>query len=775
MNRRYALLTAAPTLLLGLAACVLADAPADLGGTLPPGMNATWLVRFAKPLDADAARDVHFSLDPAGHAWLFLRDSLVLARPEMAPATDTLKVAGVERIDDAAWMPGGALLVVSGSALGEVGKDGFSKILSLPAAGMRLQAASEEECYLFGGASAETRGAVYLYRKGGKLLRLIQSQEPIDAVTGNGRFTFFAAGATIYAHSDGEPVRAVYTAEAPVTSLDLVPPAGILYTTSASVGYVSRPGLGFSFLSGRNPSVRSYGRELYVLLPDLGLVRCAPAQFLERAAHDRMMAKSGGSALTEFARAEIDRGVAATQRKDFASAIEHFQRAREDAPYAAEPLLDLALACDGAGGREVPAMLWYHAYLSANPDAADAPYARAKIAELTARAQANVRRLRIEALVGLQAAVAQAMGAAKAPLLWSLARAQVALDDPGGARATQTLMTDKWRRDSTLDAIARWLSRHGDYAGALATAGAMEDKGLMRWVVCDVASRQAKAGAVDAALATLRANGPAEGAQYDSLAVLLLFDGKPDDAVAVSKAGGTSEGLSRIHAGVAERMAKDGKADEARRVLALLGTAALDDPTALMRVASAHAALGEFDEARKALGRISIKEAFVSRVLAAREVAERLAAKGDAAGARGMMRELVDAAEVAGSLAERKIALSNMASALEGGGDLDGAEATAWLMDDEYLRRSFLATILRLRGKVREGEIETWAQSARFYEAFGSSFSIVTDMRAWLESQKGRAAADVYDEMLRGAETLENALTSVSNTEARLAGYRAKK
>ena len=754
-------------------ACSLGDGtPADVGGVLPPGMTGTWLVRFAKPLTSEAARDARFALDAEGHAWLTLGDTMVLARPEMDPAIDALRIAGVDRIDDAAWMPGGALLVISGTTLGQVGENGFAKILDLPSAGMRIEPASAEECYLFGGTGAESRGDVYLYRKGGGLLRLVRSQQPVTAVAGSGRFTFFAVGPNIFVHADGEPVRTVYAAGSDVTSLALVPPSGVLYTTAGSVGYVSRPGHGFAFFTGKDGRVRVHGREFYVLFPGLGLLRGSPTMLLDRMVWDRLMTETGG-ALTDGARTDIQRGVEAIQRKQPADAVAHFMSARQEAPYAAEVLLDLALGYEAQGGREIPAMVWYRAYLAAAPEAADVPMVRAKVVELTARVQANVRRLRLDAMLGLLRASAEATGDKRDQLLWSLARAQVALDDVGGARGTHAAMANAWSRDNTLEAIGLWHLRHGDTAGAAATAASMSDKNNSRFLAGRIAAEQAKAGAVEVAIATLRSACAPQAAEFDWLADELLADGKTEDAVKVAKAGGTSVGLSRVYAGVALAHAKAGRLDEARHTVAMLGVTPSGDATVNSRLAQAQAALGEFDEARRTIERIPFKESFLDRSTAVRALAQRLGEKGDIAGARKLMSDMLVAADAQEKQFYHGVVLSQMYDVLRSIGDLDGAEAAVWLIEDEYLRRVLLGMSMQSRGKVREGEIETWAQTARVYEANASYYLAADDLRGWFESKKGGSPEDAYNGMLTAAGVLESALANIAATETRWQGYRA--
>ena len=131
---------------------------------------------------------------------------------------------------------------------------------------------------------------MYLYRKDGTLLHLLQAPAPITAVAGNREFTFLAIGEKIYLFSEGKPLLLAYATDSNVTSLAISPPAGIFFATTESVGYVSEPGRGFSFVQGKGAEVQVRGNSLFLFFPDQGIMMCSPILGFAKMAEDLQLA-----------------------------------------------------------------------------------------------------------------------------------------------------------------------------------------------------------------------------------------------------------------------------------------------------------------------------------------------------------------------------------------------------------------------------------------------------------------------------------------------------
>ena len=89
----------------------------------------------------------------------------------------------------------------------------------------------------------------------------------------------------------------------------------------------------------------------------------------------------------------LARGAAAVRAESWALAMEYFGEARALVPYYPPVLLNLGIATDRAGGRELEALGWFYAYLAVAPDASNSDQVRQSIIESEIQAETNVRRL----------------------------------------------------------------------------------------------------------------------------------------------------------------------------------------------------------------------------------------------------------------------------------------------------------------------------------------------------------------------------------------------
>lgn len=84
------------------------------------------------------------------------------------------------------------------------------------------------------------------------------------------------------------------------------------------------------------------------------------------------------------------RGLAAVRQNEWALAVKYFEQARRDRPATPTSLLNLAMANDRRGGRELQAIAWYRAYLTASPFAQDAEAVKSRIIDLEIQFEARI-------------------------------------------------------------------------------------------------------------------------------------------------------------------------------------------------------------------------------------------------------------------------------------------------------------------------------------------------------------------------------------------------
>lgn len=88
--------------------------------------------------------------------------------------------------------------------------------------------------------------------------------------------------------------------------------------------------------------------------------------------------------------ADIKKGQIAADQNDFPLAIRYFNEAREGRPYEPEILGDLGIVESKIPGRELRAIVWFGAYLAANPSASNAAAVRGMIDALRIKNESNL-------------------------------------------------------------------------------------------------------------------------------------------------------------------------------------------------------------------------------------------------------------------------------------------------------------------------------------------------------------------------------------------------
>ncbi|MBT3349730.1 MAG: hypothetical protein HOC91_00445 [Nitrospinaceae bacterium] len=162
--------------------------------------------------------------------------------------------------------------MVWGKRLGVFADSGFETLSQLPEAGMQVKTVNGRQVYLYGGGS----GSLYVYDISRGLVHLMRAPEPIGAVSGNGTLTFLAMKEEVYLFSPGKPLSLVYRASEKITSLAMVPPSGLFYSTKKRVGYIYDKARGYSFLKGKGAELLTRKSDLYLFFRDEGVMKVGP-------------------------------------------------------------------------------------------------------------------------------------------------------------------------------------------------------------------------------------------------------------------------------------------------------------------------------------------------------------------------------------------------------------------------------------------------------------------------------------------------------------------
>ena len=229
----------------------------------------------------------------------------------------------------------------------------------------------------------------------------------------------------------------------------------------------------------------------------------------------------------------LARGFAMAQQKQWRLAIKYFKRAHQGAATDPAVLLNLALAYDKAGGRELIAAAWFKAFLAAAPKAKNAAAVRKRIIELDTQTKIQIQKIidtmtssitqlpknankssfldligQINALAGNLSVAKQTVSrAGKTPKkFWApayIASAQAQAGNFSAARKSASSI--KWKRAQAwaLADIAVIQASKKDIAGALVTAGGIRSKHETTWAYSRIAALQARTGDATGAQATL--------------------------------------------------------------------------------------------------------------------------------------------------------------------------------------------------------------------------------------------------------------------------------
>ena len=267
----------------------LRKAPLTLDSQFPVGLQAEFILKFDETTPAETNHRGIFNVDPKGRPYLLIGRTLIAAKHsadseaelipllDFEPIRDFKTISDFEMIGDFAWMRDGSLLLIEGTRLMVLTREGMKSVQELPQAGMKLAPASENECYLFGGETLEQQRNLYLYRKRGGLLHLMQAESPIATAAGTGELTFVAINDAIYVLSPANTLTLVLQANDPVTSLAIGPDFSLFFSTSKGVGFSSGSNRGFLFVNGQGAEIQVRDEMLYLFFPKIGIMKCSPA------------------------------------------------------------------------------------------------------------------------------------------------------------------------------------------------------------------------------------------------------------------------------------------------------------------------------------------------------------------------------------------------------------------------------------------------------------------------------------------------------------------
>ncbi len=220
----------------------------------------------------------------------------------------------------------------------------------------------------------------------------------------------------------------------------------------------------------------------------------------------------------------LNKGIIAAKVPDYLLAIRYFDEARKLAPQAPVVFLNMGLAESRIPGRELRAMAWFGAYLSAYPEAPNAAAVKDQINVLEVTNRSNVLRViktvqdaanqisdqdaadkksgsmkegvmlhrsprsvyQLPHLWVKAGDIASAQKAAdliqvvndvslKSQAQWVIAKAQVEASDIAGAQKTADHIQDAFWKNATYEVIAYRQIRAGDFVGAQRNADLIQD------------------------------------------------------------------------------------------------------------------------------------------------------------------------------------------------------------------------------------------------------------------------------------------------------------
>jgi tetratricopeptide (TPR) repeat protein len=115
--------------------------------------------------------------------------------------------------------------------------------------------------------------------------------------------------------------------------------------------------------------------------------------FLAASCFGQQAGSSGSAQIPQQALTAFSKGLVASQKKDWMSAVNYFDQARQAAPDAPPILYELAVAESYVPGRELRALAWFDAYLAANLSASNLDEIDSRTADLQGRYARSISQL----------------------------------------------------------------------------------------------------------------------------------------------------------------------------------------------------------------------------------------------------------------------------------------------------------------------------------------------------------------------------------------------
>lgn len=245
---------------------------------LPPDLA---LAQSARRKSSSAAGPrLSFSVDHAGNPWIGI-DGLRLICP-----TKQFCAVLSEPWQSFVHLDNGAMLVATARQLGylaldaqaKIATDGlpivpFQPLVSLPGPNTRVFGGSDDTVYFVQDFKATGRSTLFCLRPGTRntppeYVKLLDTEEPITAVAGNGKTTLPAFGSLVtcldkeYGPFFPWPVQPM----SDIVQLVYKDKLGAFYVTKDSVGFLGGK-RGFRLMSAANPQICLRGNSLYVFMP----------------------------------------------------------------------------------------------------------------------------------------------------------------------------------------------------------------------------------------------------------------------------------------------------------------------------------------------------------------------------------------------------------------------------------------------------------------------------------------------------------------------------
>lgn len=101
------------------------------------------------------------------------------------------------------------------------------------------------------------------------------------------------------------------------------------------------------------------------------------------------------ASLSAAAQAFMDQGLAAAAVQDWKTAISSFRSAQKESPANSAIMFNLALAYDSAGGHDLLALCWFHAYLAAAPFSDNAAAVKSRLPDIEASVEKKMQKMAV--------------------------------------------------------------------------------------------------------------------------------------------------------------------------------------------------------------------------------------------------------------------------------------------------------------------------------------------------------------------------------------------